>query len=118
VPRSQPKRVDDLAELLAKLPVSMAPACSQKDLIRKLREAVGRPGLDLVTEARRKGEIKILILSIFGDVHHVVQAIERGADGYLLNGAEAFEVSEAIEMVLAGGAPFRACMCAEDCRAR
>lgn len=63
------------------------------------------PGLDLITLAHQRDALKILVLSVFGDVRHVVQAIERGADGYILKGAESMEIETAITTVRNGGAP-------------
>jgi DNA-binding NarL/FixJ family response regulator len=62
-------------------------------------------GLDLITLAHQKLTCKILVISVFGDVRNVVRAIECGADGYLLKGADTVEVASAVRTVLAGGAP-------------
>jgi DNA-binding NarL/FixJ family response regulator len=64
-------------------------------------------GLDLIRYARscHGSDLKIIVISVFGDVHNVVAAIEAGADGYLLKGAEAERTEQAIRDVVAGGAP-------------
>ncbi len=62
-------------------------------------------GLDLIDVARRKMGCKILVISVFGDARNVVSAIEYGADGYLLKGADAPQVASAIANLLAGSAP-------------
>lgn len=63
-------------------------------------------GVDLITQARAKiPAIKIVVVSIFGDARSVVRAIEAGADGYLLKGADPGEAEAAIRSVLEGGAP-------------
>ena len=63
-------------------------------------------GVDLIAEARTKiPAIKIVVVSIFGDARSVVRAIEAGADGYLLKGADPREAEAAIRSVLEGGAP-------------
>lgn len=62
-------------------------------------------GLELIELARQQLDCKILVISVFGDVRNVVQAIEYGADGYLLKGADMPQVAHAIRTVLAGGAP-------------
>lgn len=62
-------------------------------------------GLALIDLAHRQYSCKILVISVFGDVRNVVSAIEYGADGYLLKGADMAQVSHAIGTVLAGGAP-------------
>jgi len=63
-------------------------------------------GLDLLALARTQCPgLKVVVLSVFGDVQHVVRAIEQGADGYLLKGADAHSVTTAIQTVIRGGAP-------------
>ncbi len=64
-------------------------------------------GLDLIRQARAKGlaDLKIIVISVFGDVKNVVHAIEAGADGYLLKGGDIHETERAIRDVVAGGAP-------------
>ena len=64
-------------------------------------------GLDLIRQvrARDQNEMKIIVISVFGDVRNVVQAIEAGADGYLLKGGDLHETERAIRDVVAGGAP-------------
>lgn len=63
-------------------------------------------GVDLIRQARAEHpEIKIIVVSIFGDARSVVRAIEAGADGYLLKGADPREAEAAIRSVLDGGAP-------------
>ncbi len=62
-------------------------------------------GLDLISLARSRYACKVLVISVFGDGRSVVNAIERGAHGYLLKGADALEAVSAIRSVLDGGAP-------------
>jgi DNA-binding NarL/FixJ family response regulator len=63
-------------------------------------------GLELIAAIRsRPTACRVLVISVFADVHSVVRAIECGADGYLLKGAESSVVESAIRTVLAGGAP-------------
>lgn len=64
-------------------------------------------GLDLIGWARthRPKSLKIIVISVFGDVGNVVKAIEAGADGYLLKGSDTDQAEKAILNVLAGGAP-------------
>ncbi|MBX3429551.1 MAG: response regulator transcription factor [Hyphomonadaceae bacterium] len=63
-------------------------------------------GVEVIREAReRLANIKIIVVSIFGDARSVVRAIEAGADGYLLKGAGEQQAEEAIRSVLDGGAP-------------
>lgn len=49
--------------------------------------------------------VECLVLSVFGDEHHVVTAIEAGASGYLLKGEALDEIVSQIELVLDGGSP-------------
>ncbi|MEQ1864733.1 MAG: response regulator transcription factor [Micropepsaceae bacterium] len=64
-------------------------------------------GLSLIRHARARAGfgLRIMVISVFGDVRNVVQAIEAGADGYLLKGGGMSETERAIKDVLAGGAP-------------
>lgn len=63
-------------------------------------------GLDLIAEARcALPALKIIVVSIFGDARSVLRAVEAGADGYLLKGADALEAVDAIRTVRSGGAP-------------
>lgn len=62
-------------------------------------------GLDLISLARARYACKVLVISVFGDGRSVVDAIERGAHGYLLKGADASEAVSAIRSVVDGGAP-------------
>lgn len=63
-------------------------------------------GIDLIREASaRFPNLKIIVVSIFGDASSVVNAIEAGAHGYLLKSADPGEAADAIRAVLAGGAP-------------
>ena len=64
-------------------------------------------GLDLIRQVRARDiqDMKIIVISVFGDVRNVVQAIEAGADGYLLKGGDLHETERAIRDVVAGGAP-------------
>ena len=66
-------------------------------------------GLDLIRAARGRGlGTGIVVVSVFGDVRNVIQAIEAGADGYVLKGDPAGRIAEAIRSVRAGGAPISA----------
>lgn len=62
-------------------------------------------GLELIELAHQQHDCKVLVISVFGDVRNVIRAIECGADGYLLKGADMTQVAAAIRTVLAGGAP-------------
>jgi len=62
-------------------------------------------GLELVDRASATLATRVLVVSVFGDARTVVEAIERGAQGYVLKGAGPGEAVAAIRAVLAGGAP-------------
>ncbi len=63
-------------------------------------------GFEVIAHLRKTSiECKTLVLSVFGDAANVVRAIELGADGYLLKGADAEQCAWAIQTVLEGGAP-------------
>ncbi|MFM9863419.1 MAG: response regulator [Micropepsaceae bacterium] len=64
-------------------------------------------GLDIIRRARagNRCDFKIIVISVFGDVRNVVQAIEAGADGYLLKGGDITDTERAIRDVIAGRAP-------------
>ena len=65
-------------------------------------------GLDLVPEIKDAADAKVLIVTSFGDRQTVVSAIRAGADGYLLKDSSPEEITEGIEVTLAGGAPVSA----------
>ena len=61
-------------------------------------------GLNLIAGLRQSGA-QVLVFSGLGDETNVMMAIERGASGYLLKESAPIEIIDAIENVLAGGAP-------------
>lgn len=63
-------------------------------------------GLSLIDEQRRRApNTAILVLTVFGDEHKLVRAIECGARGYLLKDESSIGLVDAIGELLAGGAP-------------
>jgi len=63
-------------------------------------------GTTLIRALRtRAPEAKALVISVFSDEAHVVQALQAGAHGYLLKDATAAELARAIHDVVAGAAP-------------
>jgi DNA-binding NarL/FixJ family response regulator len=62
-------------------------------------------GLDLIAGLRQRTGSHVLVFSVLGDEASVLRAIELGAAGYLLKESAATEIIEAIDNVLAGGAP-------------
>lgn len=63
-------------------------------------------GLDLIAElAERHPRTATLVLTVFGDEQKLIRAFERGARGYLLKDETAIGLVDAIDQILAGGAP-------------
>lgn len=63
-------------------------------------------GADLIREVSAKHpDAHIMVITVFGDEEHVVEAIEAGATGYLLKDATPREIRRAILDLLAGGSP-------------
>lgn len=50
-------------------------------------------------------ETLFMVITVFGDEAHVVEAIKSGASSYLLKDASALKVARAIHEMLAGGSP-------------
>jgi DNA-binding NarL/FixJ family response regulator len=64
----------------------------------------GRNGLDLITDLRREHpEVKIVVLTMHADVVVAVEAMNRGAQGYLLKDSGYSELLEGLNKVLGGG---------------
>lgn len=62
-------------------------------------------GIDVTRQVKQSHpEIEVLIFTIFDEEEKVIEAIGAGAAGYLLKGAEAEKIVEAIKDVKAGGA--------------
>lgn len=63
-------------------------------------------GIELIRAGRRRQPpVESLVISVLGDEHSVLTAIEAGAGGYLLKDAEAVGIVAAVEQLRAGGAP-------------
>jgi len=63
-------------------------------------------GIDLIRAAVSElPNIRVMVISVFGDECHVVDAIEAGAHGYLLKDADTAQISDAIEQLIDGGSP-------------
>lgn len=63
-------------------------------------------GLQLIHgTAQRWPQALIMVISVFGDEAHVVDAIAAGATGYLLKDCSAAEIEKAIRDLRAGGSP-------------
>jgi DNA-binding NarL/FixJ family response regulator len=66
----------------------------------------GTNGIDAVKEIRKLNErVHIIMLTVFDDNTHVMDAIRAGASGYLLKKDISTKLFSAIEEILNGGAP-------------
>jgi len=65
-----------------------------------------RPGTDVISLCRSlQPACEVMVLSIFGDATHMVQAFEAGARGYLLKDGSEDELATHILHLRAGGSP-------------
>lgn len=63
-------------------------------------------GIELIQEVyQRAPEVNTMVVTVFGDEHHVFRSIEAGATGYLLKDASADEIIASIRNLVAGGSP-------------
>lgn len=63
-------------------------------------------GADLIRRAvKRRPDCDALVLTVFGDDQHVIEAIEAGATGYLLKDSPVGELARCVRELRAGGAP-------------
>jgi DNA-binding NarL/FixJ family response regulator len=63
-------------------------------------------GTDLIRRAAKKRpDCDALVVTVFGDDQHVIEAIEAGATGYLLKDSPPGELARCIRELRAGGAP-------------
>lgn len=63
-------------------------------------------GCALIRDAvRRRPDCDCLVVTVFGDDGHIVEAIEAGATGYLLKDSPAGELARCIRELRAGGSP-------------
>lgn len=63
-------------------------------------------GIDIIKIASEKEpNLPIMVISLFGDESHVLDAIQAGAQGYLLKESEPGQISESITQLLNGGSP-------------
>jgi DNA-binding NarL/FixJ family response regulator len=63
-------------------------------------------GVALIREVyERSPRVNIMVVTIFGDEHHIFRALEAGASGYLLKDAAPEEVAASIRKLAEGGSP-------------
>jgi DNA-binding NarL/FixJ family response regulator len=66
-------------------------------------------GVAVARALRRSGnDVRILVLTSFGDAHLVIDAVQAGADGYLLKQAEAEVILDGVRAVANGRGPLDA----------
>lgn len=76
------------------------------DLVLMDIDMPGMTGIQAVAKIRSfNNDVAILMLTVFDDNHHVFEAICAGASGYLLKKHISTRLFNAIDEVLAGGAP-------------
>lgn len=67
------------------------------------------PGHELIREMRRvDAHVRILVVSGFSDHRHILEALEAGANGYILKDELAERLGRALQEVFAGGSPLSA----------
>lgn len=63
-------------------------------------------GADLIRAVSDpKSTTEAMVITVFGDERHVIEALEAGASGYLLKDASEEDIVESILQLLAGGSP-------------
>ena len=60
-------------------------------------------GIEVLEELKvSKPDLKILILTVHGEVEYLIKAIDIGADGYIMKDSESSELKRAINEILSG----------------
>ena len=78
----------------------------QPDVVLMDIDMPGRTGIEAVKEIRTfNGQLPVIMLTVFDDNIHVLEAIKAGASGYLLKKHISTKLFDAITEVLEGGAP-------------
>lgn len=92
--------------------VAQAKACMQLMEPDVLLCDLGLPdgdGIELIREIRRRDyHTEAMVITVFGDEHHVLSAIEAGASGYLLKDGHADYIADSIMQMMAGISPISA----------
>jgi DNA-binding NarL/FixJ family response regulator len=66
-------------------------------------------GVDLIRAVRRAGSrTRAMVITVFADERHVLDAIKAGAQGYILKDGSADYVGRSIDDLIAGGSPISA----------
>jgi len=81
-------------------------AALKPDVVLMDIDMPGRSGIEAVSKIRQAGwTVPILMLTVFDDNQHVLDAIFAGASGYLLKKHISTKLPDAIEELRSGGAP-------------
>ncbi len=63
-------------------------------------------GIDIIKSVAEKDpNLPIMVISLFGDEQHVIQAIQAGAQGYMLKESNTEQINQSINELLKGGSP-------------
>ena len=63
-------------------------------------------GIEVIQSIRAQSHsIEILAYTMYEDREHLIAAVKAGATGYILKGASSVEIIEAVQNIVAGGAP-------------
>ena len=110
---------DWLASLLAQMPDMLAPVCCatagaalewlashRPDIVLVDLGLPDRPGADVIRAAAAAyPDCDILVITVFGDEPHVVEALGAGASGYLIKDASLANIREHLAYLRLGGSP-------------
>jgi DNA-binding NarL/FixJ family response regulator len=83
----------------------------KRQMPRVLLTDLGLPdgsGIELIRQVSGKPDVDAMVITVFGDEHNVVSAVEAGATGYLLKDSSADEIGDALARLIAGGSPISA----------
>lgn len=65
-----------------------------------------RSGLEVIQDCRRLSpSTEIMVITLFGDEHHMMRAFEAGARGYLLKDGTEDDLARHVQTLRAGGSP-------------
>ncbi len=62
-------------------------------------------GVELIQYAQQYDNIESIVITVFGDEYHLMNALEAGASGYLLKNSDIKVIGHAIIEMLEGGSP-------------
>jgi NarL family two-component system response regulator LiaR len=66
----------------------------------------GKSGIELIGEIKSQNrDIRFLVCSIHDDDDKIMQALEHGAEGYILKDSSALQIRTALQEMMQGGAP-------------